>query len=72
MIDVIIIVVAAILADAASQGGAARPCPVTRTGFVCGGIKKALLLWDSAHSLNLTRQEHRIRLCICASIARSA
>ena len=72
MIDDIIIVVAAILADAASQGGAARSCPVTRTGFVCGCVEKALLLWDSAHSLNLTRQEHRIRLRISASVARPA
>ena len=72
MIVVVNIVVAAILADAASHGGAARSCPVTRTGFVCGGVEKALLFWDSAHSLNLTRQEHCIRLRICAFIARSA
>lgn len=60
-----VIIILAILAHAASNGGAtgrlwsATTRIVTCAGFVNGGIEKALLLWDSAHSLNLTWQEHR-------------
>ena len=55
-----VIIILAILAHAASKGGAtgrlwsATTRIVTCAGFVNGGIEKALLLWDSAHSLNLT------------------